>query len=85
MVFGIIAFFFLAVGVVTVYLGETQESFYADKNKIGIAGDVCSGVGTVWLFIPFLVPANSWVVAIMIIIAFLFYAFTWRFYRKSSI
>jgi len=82
--FGIIAFIFLAIGLVAVYLGETEESFYSDKNRTGVISDVCSGVATVWFFIPFLTSVSNWVFAFMVLVAIVFYYFTARFYRKSS-
>ncbi len=76
-------FTFLFIGIVAVYLGEMQESFFLDKNKIGCVGEICSGVATIWLFIPFLIPLSGWVTALMFMVALVFYGFMFRFYRKS--
>jgi ABC-type transport system involved in cytochrome c biogenesis permease subunit len=73
----------LLVGLVSSYLAETDEHIYSSKERLTIAGDINSGVATMWLMSPFVVSYIDENLFFVVIISAVFYLLMWRCYRKA--
>jgi len=77
----VLAIVLLCVGVVAVYMGEYQGSFYTNKGKLC---EICSVVSVFWFLPPFFSHCEAWVFLITIPVALVFIYFSFRYKRMAD-